>query len=97
MPGGTREWGPGRLQCELCWKWFRPAGLSGHKRFYHKEWKEQLLRDVLNLSEQLLARGTVPQDIRLMIDSTFVYMDETELLSMRRRIEALLARHDVVG
>ena len=94
MPGGTRVWGPGRLQCDLCWKWFRPAGLGGHQRFYHGLWKDKLRSEVLTLALQVQALGKEPKDISLLISYGFGFLDEGELLSYKERLQAILARQD---
>ncbi len=94
MPGGTVNSGPGRLQCEVCNKWFRPAGLSGHQRFYHGRWKTQLRGEILDLVDLVLDRGPLPDDVANVIDYTFGSLNEAELLRCRRRMEGLLARND---
>ena len=92
MPGGTRESGPGRLQCNLCWKWFRPAGLGGHKRFYHGLWKDKLRGDILDLTQQLQARKRLPEEFSSLIGYGFGYLDEGQLLFWKERLQAVLAR-----
>ncbi len=94
MPGGTVNWGPGRLQCEVCNKWFRPAGLSGHQRFYHGRWKTQLRGEILDLVDLVLDRGPLPDDVANVIDYTFGSLNEAELLHCKRRLEWSLARKD---
>ena len=91
MPGGTRDFGPGRLQCNSCLRWFRPAGLGGHKRFFHGLWKEQLRNDVLALMRQL-AWNQLPLEFASLIDYGFGYLDETQLLYWKERLQAILAR-----
>lgn len=93
MPGGTVQWGPGRLQCKACKKWFRPAGLSGHQRFYHGRWKPQPRREILDLLDLVIDSGPLPDDLERVMDH-FGSMSEAELLSYRRRMEALLAVRD---
>ena len=95
MSGGTRDWGPGRLQCDRCERWFKPAGLSGHRRFYHGTWKNQLRRDCINLACELLDYARVPEDIGEMIDRSWTNLNEPELLYYRRKMEALLVRHQL--
>ncbi len=89
MAGGTREWGPGRLQCDLCFKWFRPAGLGGHKRFYHDLWKQQLRSDVLTLANQVRDRGPLPERFGYFIDH-FGSLDEGQLLFCKEQLQAKL-------
>ena len=94
MPGGTVNWGPGRLQCEVCDKWFRPAGLSVHLSFFHGRWKAQLRGEILDLVDLVLDRGPLPDDVANIIDYTFGSLNEAELLHCKRRLEWSLARKD---
>ena len=93
MAGGTTDWGPGRLQCRLCGKWFRPAGLSGHLRFYHGKWREQLEADVLHLAG-LIPYSEMPYDVPMLINA-FPELDENDLLQVKQRLQALRALQDI--
>ena len=92
MPGGTRESGPGRLQYNLCRKWFRPAGLGGQRRFNHGLWKDKLRDDILDLTQQLQARSRLPKEFGSIIDYGFGYLDEGQLLYWKERLQAVSAR-----
>ena len=94
MSGGTRVSGPGRLQCNLCLKWFRPAGLGGHKRFFHGLWKHQLRNDVISLTTQVQARERLPKDFGPILDQGFGSLDEGQLQYWKERLQAILARVD---
>ena len=87
------DWGPGRLQCQLCGKWFRPAGLSGHLRFYHGKWREQLENDVLNLAG-LLSYTEIPDDVPMLINA-LPELDENDLLQLKQRLQTLRALQDL--
>jgi len=95
MPGGTRGWTLGRVQCDRCARWFKPAGLHGHGRFYHGAWRAQLRSDCISLAEELLDYGPPPKDIGEMIDLGWPNLNEPELLYYRRKMEALLALHQI--
>jgi len=87
------DWGPGRLQCQLCGKWFRPAGLSGHLRFYHDKWREQLETDVLHLAG-LLSHRDRPEDVSMLINA-LPELDMSDLLQFRQRLQTLRALQDI--
>ena len=93
MSGGTRISGPGRLQCNLCLKWFKPAGLGGHKRFFHGLWKHQLRDDLINLMTQVHAQGRMPKDWP-SVDMGLGTLDEGQLQYWKERLHAILARVD---
>ena len=86
MPGGTIQPGPGRLQCPECKKWFRPAGLSGHRRFYHGQWKQQLQDEVTDLAMELRPKLSRMTFVAIMTEVD--EMREPELLRWRRYLEA---------
>ena len=92
MPGGTIQPGPGRLQCDLCLKWFRPAGLGGHKRFYHGLWKDRLRNDILHLTQQLQSQGRLPKHLGSVIAFGFSDLDEGDLLLWKQELQTVLAR-----
>ena len=87
------DWGPGRLQCGLCWKWFRPAGLSGHLRFYHGKWREQLETDVLHLAGLLSYRDR-PEDVSMLINA-LPELDMSDLFQFRQRLQTLRELQDI--
>lgn len=91
MSHGTTEPGPGRLQCDQCGRWFRPAGLHGHKRFYHAMWREQLVREVGDRYIELARERRLPRETALALMET-ENMSVEELLRWRRNLEARLRR-----
>jgi len=87
------DWGPGRLQCESCRKWFRPAGLSGHIRFYHGMWRKQLETDVLCVVGLIPIEG-MPDDVPMLINA-LPELDEDDLLQLKQRLQTLRALQDL--
>ena len=83
------DWGPGRLQCQLCGK----AGLSGHLRFYHGKWREQLETDVVHLAGLLSYRDR-PEDVSMLINA-LPELDMSDLLRFRQRLQTLRALQDI--
>jgi len=47
------------------------------------------------VAEELLDYGLLPEDIGEMIDRSWTNLNEPELLYYRRKMEALLARHQL--
>ena len=69
-----------------------PAGLSGHLRFYHGKWREQLEFDVSHLAG-LIPYREMPDDVPMLLDA-LSELDESDLLRFREWHQMLRALHD---
>lgn len=87
--------GPGRLQCNLCERWFRPAGLTGHKRFYHGEYRRKLQEELSRLVS-VVGDRRVPEDIRFGLQVAWA-QKSADLEEYRRRLQAIEAAAIVAG
>ncbi len=92
MPGGTSVFGPGRLQCDLCGRWFRPAGLHGHKRFTHDLLRESLESAIHDLLNQALVQGIISGEMAGVFARSLKDRDEWGLRALRDLIRRAIDR-----
>ena len=92
MPGGTAVFGPGRLQCDLCGRWFRPAGLHGHKRFTHDLLRKSLESEIHDLLSRGLVLGIVSGEMYGIFAGRLKDRDEWGLRALRDRIKEAITR-----